>query len=595
MEGAVMARIDLMARCIHDGAGRDRTRTPRFLCWSRFALVALGWLALGPSSAAAAGVAPDPVAPRAFLVELYVAGAEQWRAELALWGAAADRCGGIRLNVLDCSQNDVARQRRETIVSRHRLDPAAPLVLYGCERALPAASRPEAVVEQLDRLRTMTVFHRPGCPHCADAIAFLQSLQQQFPGLKLVYRDLVHDPHAAADLQRLTEVYQSRGTSVPVLHYFDRLHVGFDSPATTGLQLEGELRKWSVPMPPRHVGRSRLVPAETVWRTAGAAPASATFPVGEASVPSAPTGEPSAPQRPASTREATAPLDSMLPLEAMSPLDPVLPLPEESLPLEPDATLERDGGTATGREEIHLPLFGRVSPAALGLPLFTIAVGLVDGFNPCAMWVLLFLLSILVNLRDRWKILAVAGTFVVISGVAYYAFMAAWLNVFAWIGLLRPAQVALGLLALTVGTIHIKDFFAFRQGVSLSIPESAKPGIYARVRRIVSAENLTGAIAGAAVLAVLVNVIELLCTAGLPAMYTGILTLRQLPPWQDYAYLGLYILAYMFDDALMTALVIVTLDRYKLQERGGRWLKLVSGAVIALLGAVMLLRPEWLA
>jgi len=112
----------------------------------------------------------------------------------------------------------------------------------------------------------------------------------------------------------------------------------------------------------------------------------------------------------------------------------------------------------------------------------TIAVGLVDGFDPhAAMWVLLLLLSILVNLNDRWKIVAIAGTFVVVSGAAYYAFMAAWLNVFESIGYLRGVQVALGLVAVTVGMIHIKDFVAFKQGVSLSIPAAAKPGIYQRI------------------------------------------------------------------------------------------------------------------
>lgn len=243
---------------------------------------------------------------------------------------------------------------------------------------------------------------------------------------------------------------------------------------------------------------------------------------------------------------------------------------------------------------IDLPFFGAVDARALGMPAFTLAIGLVDGFNPCAMWVLLLLLSILVNLQDRLRILAVAGTFVVVSGLAYFAFMAAWLNVFEWFGYLRPVQVTLGLLALLVGAIHVKDFFAFHAGVSLSIPEATKPGIYQRIRRIVTAENMLGAIVGAFVLAVLVNVVELLCTAGLPALYTNILAQQGYSTAVRYGYLGLYILAYMFDDAVMVTAVVATLSRFKLQETGGRWLKLVSGVVILLLGLVMLLRPEWL-
>ena len=251
---------------------------------------------------------------------------------------------------------------------------------------------------------------------------------------------------------------------------------------------------------------------------------------------------------------------------------------------------------AAGDEEeaVDVPWLGRLDPRRLGMPLFTVAIGLVDGFNPCAMWVLLLLLSILVNLRDRTKILAIAGTFVLVSGAAYFAFMAAWLSVFEWIGMLRPVQLALGGLAVVIGLVHVKDFFAFKQGPSLSIPEAAKPGIYARIRRIVNAENLPAAIGAAFVLAVLVNLVELLCTAGLPALYTGILTQRGYSTAARYGYLGLYIAAYMFDDALMVAGVVLSLARFKLQETGGRWLKLVSGGVILALGLTMLFKPEWL-
>jgi hypothetical protein len=114
------------------------------------------------------------------------------------------------------------------------------------------------------------------------------------------------------------------------------------------------------------------------------------------------------------------------------------------------------------------------------------------------------------------------------------------------------------------------------------------------VRRIVTAENLTGAVLGAAVLAVLVNMIELLCTAGLPALYTQILTAQGLPVWLNYAYLLLYIAAYMFDDTLMVGLVTVTLQRRKMQVTQGRWLKLLSGSVILGLGLIMLVRPSWI-
>jgi len=230
----------------------------------------------------------------------------------------------------------------------------------------------------------------------------------------------------------------------------------------------------------------------------------------------------------------------------------------------------------------------------LGLPLFTLIVGLVDGFNPCATWVLLFLLAMLVNLRNRARMALIAGTFVVVSGVVYFAFMAAWLSFFLVVGISEPVRLLLGFVALFVGIVNVKDFFASGRGPSLSIPESAKPGFYRRVRGILHADDLTGAMIGIIVLAFLVNLVELLCTAGLPALYTAILTRQGLPFWKYYAYLGLYIAAYMLDDAILVTVGVVTLGRQKLQERSGRWLKLLSGSIILALGVLLLLRPGWL-
>jgi hypothetical protein len=253
------------------------------------------------------------------------------------------------------------------------------------------------------------------------------------------------------------------------------------------------------------------------------------------------------------------------------------------------------GAAAPAAGELVLPWLGRVDVERLGLPLFTVVLGLVDGLNPCAMWVLLFLLSLLVHLRSRTRMLLVAGTFVLVSGVAYFAFMAAWLNAYLWLGFSRGLQLAVGATAVAIGGLHLKESFAFRRGPSLAIPDRAKPHIFARVRRIVTAENLPAALAGAFVLAVLVSAVELLCTAGLPAVYTQVLSTQDLDPVRHYAYLALYNLAYVADDSAVLAVAVATLSRRRLQERGGRWLELLSGAVILLLGLLLIFAHSALA
>lgn len=254
--------------------------------------------------------------------------------------------------------------------------------------------------------------------------------------------------------------------------------------------------------------------------------------------------------------------------------------------------LVRGGTNSPGKTEAAG--FGNLKVAELGLPLFTIALGLIDGFNPCAMWVLLFLLSILVRLQNRRRMALIAGTFVFVSGAVYYAFMAAWLNLFLVLGLSNLLRWILAAIAMAIGFINLSDFFRASGDYTLAIPEAAKHGIYARLRKLLHTNALLSSLLGVAVLAILVNFIELLCTAGLPAIYTAVLAQQGLSPPGYYAYLGLYILAYIADDALMVTIAVAALGSNKLSESSGRWLKGISGMVMLLLGATMLLFPQLL-
>lgn len=245
--------------------------------------------------------------------------------------------------------------------------------------------------------------------------------------------------------------------------------------------------------------------------------------------------------------------------------------------------------SAASTERFEVSVFGRtLTLEDIGLPAFTLAMGLLDGFNPCSMWVLLLMISLLAPLNDRRRMFAIAGTFVLIQGIAYFLFMTAWLNLFLFIGLSRASQLAIAAIAIVAGMINMKDFFAFGRGVSLSIPEKAKPGIYNRMRAILHAESLPAAIVGVVILGCLVQIVEFLCTSGFPALFTRILTLRELDPASYYGYLLLYISAYMLDDLVILSIGVVLLSRHRLQEREGRWLKLISGLVMVGLGIYLI-------
>ena len=362
-------------------------------------------------------------------------------------------------------------------------------------RAEPAGE----TVNFSNKCTTLEIFSRKGCPHCADAYAFLETLKAEYPQITIVTRDIYSSPENRDRFIEFNNRLAIEQPGVPSFSICDHHLIGFDDEASSGVTIK-----------------------------------------------------------------------KMLGLVENKP----------------------ESNSVTS--EIDIPLFGKLSVEKLGLPIFTLAIGLVDGFNPCAMWVLLVLLSILVNLHDRKRILIIAGTFVFISGAVYFVFMAAWLNIFLIIGVSRALQLIVGLVALLIGIVHIKDYFAFRKGLSLSIPESAKPSIYLRIRQVIYAENMTATFLAIAIMALLVNLIELLCTAGLPAIYTQILTIQQLNTFQYYLYLLLYNIAYMFDDAVMVGIVVLTMSKQRIEQQQGRWLKLLSGSIIFILGALLIFRPSLL-
>ena len=244
-------------------------------------------------------------------------------------------------------------------------------------------------------------------------------------------------------------------------------------------------------------------------------------------------------------------------------------------------TPEADGG-------FSLTVLGRtITLEDVGLPAFTLVMGLLDGLNPCSMWVLILMISLLATLNDRKRMLAIAGTFVVVQGIAYFVFMAAWLNLFLLVGLSRASQLAVAAIAIAAGLVNIKDWYAPGKGFSLSISDKHKPGIYARMRGILHAESLPAAIVGVIVLGMLVQVVEFLCTSGFPALFTRILTLRDLDPAAYYGYVSLYVAAYMFDDVIVLGIGVVTLSNRRLQEKEGRWLKLLAGLAMVGLGVYL--------
>ena len=245
--------------------------------------------------------------------------------------------------------------------------------------------------------------------------------------------------------------------------------------------------------------------------------------------------------------------------------------------------------------QIELPFIGPVSTNNIdSLPLVTLILASIDAFNPCAFFVLMFLLSMMLHTHSRARMLLVGGVFVFVSGLMYFLFMTAWLNLFRIIGQLDVITIVAGTVALLIGLINVKDFFWFKQGVSLVMSDSARQTIFQRMRGLLKTGSITGVLTATIGLALFANLYEFLCTAGFPMIYTRILTLTGMTEWKYYVYLLFYNLIYILPLLIIVLLFSWTMGARKLQESEGRKLKFISGVMMLALGTILLFAPEML-
>ncbi len=250
--------------------------------------------------------------------------------------------------------------------------------------------------------------------------------------------------------------------------------------------------------------------------------------------------------------------------------------------------------TAAVPAQLHVPLVGMVDTAQLSLPLLTITLAAIDGFNPCAMWALVFLLGLLVGLRDHRRMWVLGVTFVVASALVYFLFMTAWLNLVLFVGALGWLRYAIGLLALAGGGWYLYEWKTRRDAQCQVSAAPARRRVLDGLRAMAQRQQLPIALVGIVLLAFAVNLIELVCSAGIPAVYTQVLAMTPMSTAAHYAYLALYILVFMLDDLFVLGATLLTLQVTGLTGRYTHAATLVGGLVLLALGLAMIFRPGWL-
>ena len=246
------------------------------------------------------------------------------------------------------------------------------------------------------------------------------------------------------------------------------------------------------------------------------------------------------------------------------------------------------------KDEITLPIIGEIIPSEYSLPALAIILGLVDGFNPCAMWVLAYLISLIMTLRDRRRIWLLVGSFVFASGVLYYLFMTVWLNVFLLIGYFRPLTVVIGLVALGGGILSIREFIETKGAIVCEVgDEESRKKTMSRMEKVVFSPLTLGTVAGIIALAFVVNSIEFVCSAAIPAIFTHVLSLSNLSTFQYCAYILLYDLFFMLDDLIIFGSVAFAMTS-SLGDKYAKYCRPIGGAILVILGALLVFAPHLL-
>lgn len=243
---------------------------------------------------------------------------------------------------------------------------------------------------------------------------------------------------------------------------------------------------------------------------------------------------------------------------------------------------------------VTLPLLGEIDVTGYSLLALAVIIGLVDGFNPCAMWVLAYLISLIMTLNDRKKIWLLVGTFVAASGILYFLFMTAWLNVFLFLGYLRLLTLTIGLVALGIGILNIREYITTRGQLVCKVGDAeAKKKTMGRIESIVLAPTSFFSVFSIIVLAFIINSIEFACSAALPAIFTHTLAMRDLPPLHYYGYLLVYDFFFMLDDIIIFSLAVLALDT-DIGHHYAKHCKIIGGVVLSVLGFLMVFMPDLL-
>ncbi len=246
--------------------------------------------------------------------------------------------------------------------------------------------------------------------------------------------------------------------------------------------------------------------------------------------------------------------------------------------------------------DVDIPLLGKVDPKKVSLPLLAIIIGLVDGFNPCAMWILIFLISMLIGMKDKKRMWYLGSLFIATSAIIYLLFMVAWLNIVIAVKDIRWVQILIAIVALIGALVNIVNYLKEvkkKDNGCQVVDDKKRKRIFAKIKKYTHEKSLIIASIGVIALAISVNVIELACSAGLPILFTNILSLNNVSIELSSIYILIYIIFFMLDDLIVFFIAMFTLQVTGITTKYTKYTHLIGGLIMLIIGILLIIKPEW--
>ena len=260
-----------------------------------------------------------------------------------------------------------------------------------------------------------------------------------------------------------------------------------------------------------------------------------------------------------------------------------------------EGDLEKYLGFNNNSNYLDIPLLGHVNMKSVSIPLVAIVLGFIDGFNPCALWILLFLINMLFNVQNRKKAWILGITFLLVSALVYFLSMLG-INFVLEIATINILKIAISILIIVAGIMNLKKYIMMRKeenGCHI-VDSSKRKKIMDRMKRIMDSKSFLLAFLGIILLAGSVNLIEMACSLGFPLIFTEIITINEIQGITKIIYFLIYIIFYMLDDLIVFIISMVMVEATGITNKYNKLCTLVSAIIMIIMGLLLIFKPDWL-